>query len=152
MTTKIIHRGRTLWTNEPWGKKKLRPPVVEEMYTLPVTYDPPKPPAIGGTYFDENEDLRYRIVGPLDPFQGWCIMDALINHYQLPTKVILRWCQMGMIDAVIEHRSAVRRYFVRNPHEVEQRAKVLRAKIRAKSKDTLNLRRLMRSTGMLRTI
>ncbi len=151
MSTSIINRGRILWTNARRHKKHLSP-IVDEKYILPVTYDPPKPPAIGGTHYDENEDLRYRITGPLDPLQGWCIVDTLVKHYSLPAKVIYKWARMGLIDPAIEHGSAVRRYYVRNPREVEKRARVLRAKIRVKSKDTLNLRRLMRSIGMLRSL
>ncbi len=151
MTTSIIHRGRILWTNARRHKKPLSS-IVDLKYVEAITYDPPKPPAIGGTHYDENEDLRYRITGPLDPLQGWCTMDTLVDHYRLPAKVILKWARTGLIDPVIEHGSAVRRYNVRKVHEVEKRARVLRAKIRVKSKDTLNLRRLMRSIGMMRTV
>jgi len=108
----------------------------------PIPFDSPDSPyRAGEPYFDETEDVVYRIVSKINIAEGWGTADFWIRRWACYYIDLLSFVRKGWLDAAIEEGSAVKRFRCRDEHRVRLAlAPVLRAR-------TLEAAKLSESKG-----
>ncbi len=123
MSTRVIFRNRVLWaTPDAWQRRRVAE-AQDPDKIMPVVDSAPKPRAVGAPWYDQTDDLWYRVVDRLDPALGWCIASHLCDHYGVSYRCLLDWARRGYLDPAIELNSPTKRYQVRDPATVAKLAK-----------------------------
>jgi len=113
--TRVIIGGRTQWaTRDIWAKRPPLPasdpdkaaPVVDPLVrTLKV---------VGVPFYDQEDDLHYRVVAYLDPRAGWCLATQLCELYRVSYLCLLDWCRRGHVEPAMEKGSPTKRFKARD--------------------------------------
>lgn len=112
MASRITINGKIQWSSRDWRNPTLGRQ--SEALTLDQVYPQPPPsdipPRVGAPFTDPDDGVTYRVVANINPLDGWCLAEQLTKHYNIPYKVLMHWARIGLVDALMEHGSPVKRY------------------------------------------
>ena len=122
MSARIIVNDKVRWQSHDWprahrnsaqlrGTYRSDDPEERARLVLPIV-DPEYAKRVRADYrwADPKTLVVYKMVEHLDPMQGWCLISQLMKHYGVQQRTVLEWCQVGLIDAAIEHGTPTKRY------------------------------------------
>jgi len=165
MGTRIYLDGKPVWANLNSyleAQRAPRPSPVNTRRTrrgAPVKIDctaaiSPDPGSVvaqrftaGVPFYDTKEQLTYRVVHSLNPLEGWAPIGLWRARWNLTHMEVIYLARDGLLDAVIEAGSQVRRYRCRDEYRVvtsEFMKKVTRARQVQVLNGTANPQRLLK--------
>lgn len=108
----MVIGGRLVFTNS-----YARPPVpelIDRDKVLPVVPETERVKEVGHPFYDEDDDLNYRVVEWLDPRAGWLLAEQVMKRYSIGFGTLLKLARMGVLDPAMEKGSPTKRYRVRD--------------------------------------
>ncbi len=81
----------------------------------PIPPDSPDSPfRVGAPYYDEHEDIHYRVLQRINVAEGWGTAAFWLKRWGCYFPELLKLVRMGWLDAAFEAGSAVKRYRCRD--------------------------------------
>lgn len=118
MGSKIIIRDRVWAASRDYRPAKPGVPVMEMSQRHPIPAYQPLVHETGRPFYDEDDDLNYRVVDHLDPRQGWLLVDQVMRRYNTNHTYVLRLARMGYLDPAMEQGSPTKRYRIRDDQKI----------------------------------
>lgn len=70
----------------------------------------------GVPWFDELDDVTYRVVVRLNPLDGWASSEFWQRRWGMPHRSVCEMSSAGWLDAAMEEGTAAKRYRCRDEH------------------------------------
>lgn len=81
---------------------------------------PQSPFRAGLSYLDPEEGISYRVVPKLDPREGWATSEFWQDRWRLRHSDLIKFVELGLLDAAMLESSQVRRYRCRDEAAVQR--------------------------------
>jgi hypothetical protein len=127
MPARILIRGQVAVRTGDWTRPVAAPvprnKAGEVLSGQPIAPSSPESPFREGLpFYDKDEDLTYRVIAKINVSEGWGTSSFWIRRWHAPHTLLVKACQMGLLDAAIDPEG-VRRYRCRD--ELRTRAWLL---------------------------
>ena len=128
MSTRMVMNGRLVYTNE-FAPRPV-PALIDRDKVMAVVPEPAeRVREVGKPFYDEDDDLNYRVVEWLDPRAGWLLGEQVMKRYNIGFGTVLKLARMGIIDPAMERGSPTKRYRVRDDSSTRKVVAQLKAEI-----------------------
>ena len=120
MPTHMVIRNRAVLRSQGYRKRPPPPEVPrnrngEIISTAPIPSRSPQAVfRAGEAYWHPEDKVNYRIVCRLEPQDGWASSDFWQDRYKVDHRAIVKFVEMGMLDAAMEEQSQVCRFRCRD--------------------------------------
>lgn len=123
MATRILIQGRTSFASADYRppRRVLHPTTKDGKLLEDTRVDPAsKPFRAGSPYYDADDGIEYRAVGPaaIDLQQGWRTAGFWLDRWNTDWTALRRMVDFGWLDAAIEVGGATKRFRCRDERRV----------------------------------
>lgn len=115
MSTRMVIGGRPVFASRDFKPaQSARVEKMDENKILPIAPHAQPVREIGRPYFDDEDDLFYRVVEYLDPRDSWMLAEQIMKRYAVGYGTVLKLARMGAIEPAMEFGSPTKRYRVKD--------------------------------------
>lgn len=126
MPSRIVQRNRVVWRSldfprkQPDGVPRNKEGEILDCTTGIPANSPKSPYRAGTALYDREEDVAYRCVESVNPLEGWATTEFWQRRWNVDHKAVCIFVRAGMLDAVLERSSQVKRYRCRDEWTLKQ--------------------------------